>query len=313
MNKPKLNKRSIKIVGATSLALFSLVTVFTATFAWFVLRQDVSGTGIKMKATDETGRLNKIEIFEYVETIDKGTGNSHAYNFSFKDEPFATIYGGDGIDDYFLMGDYNPLSPDHPVLILFTLKGEFTSVEAGDMYIKGSTGTPGFLGATSGGSPVYKLGTQAPTLCLGQEDVPTYDEITGEPIVDDEGSPIMKEVDVYPLSSAVNFKCADYSSDTYDDLIDASTTNRIDIPTNSIEIKESFVNFLSAENIRFEPKPTIYSSTGDGSSIQYIAMVVNYDPDAISAIYSTYLGDSTLEGTYGGQLYFTCDWSLEVF
>ena len=306
MSKTKLDKRSLKIFGATSIALFSLVTVFTATIAWFALNYDVDGNGMMIAATEDSSKLNKIEIYEYVETIDKGDEDNHEYNFSFKSTPSATIHGDSSTNNqYFLMGDYNPLHTDHPILILFTLRTDFITTIPGDMYVKGLTTTPDFMGVTVNGAPKYNLGDATPTLKRGTKTITVVDEITG--------NEVEKEVDCYPLSSAVNFKCADYSSDAYDDLIAASTTNRIDIPTDSITLSESFVNFASSgAGITFKQDPMIYSSKGDGSAIQYVAMVVNYDGNAISAIYSTYLGNSTLDGTYGGQLYFTCDWILEV-
>ncbi len=303
MSAKRLNKKSVKIVGATSMALFSLVAVFTATIAWFVLNHEVKGSGMTVQADDDVGRLNKIEIYEYVETLDK----SGVSNFSFNGTPSATVYGGSSLtNQYFQMGDYNPLHTDHPILVLFTLQTNFVTHTAGDMYVKGSTGTADFMGVTVDGAPKYNLGSTAPTLMRGRKTVTITDEISGEPVT--------KEVDCYPLSSAVNFKCAEYSSTQYSTLLSNSTTGRIDIPTNSITLSESFVNFASSgEDITFKQNPVIYSSKGDESSIQYIAMVVNYDGNAISAIYSTYLGNSILETQYGGQLYFTCDWVLEVF
>lgn len=299
-----LSKKNAKIIGATSMAIFSLVAVFTATIAWFTLNRDVAGGGMKFIAVDEQGRLNKIEIFEYIEALDK-SGISH---YSFSRTPSATVYGGDGLDDdYFLMGDYNPLHTDHPILILFTLKNDFITREEGDMYIKGLTTAVGFLGETSNGAPKYALGPTSP-LYRGTKDVEK------EVIVDGVPTTQTVTVDCYPLSSAINFKCADFSNSEYTTIISNSMSGRIDIPTNSITLSESFVNFASSgAGITFKNNPTIYSSPGDESSIQYVAMVVNYDGNAISAIYSTYLGNTVLDNTYGGELYFTCDWSLEVF
>lgn len=312
----KISKKSMKIAGATSMTLFSLVAAFTAVIAWFVQNHSIDGTGMTIKVTAESGRLNKIEIFEYVETLDKYDATTEKYipNYSFKRTASGSIYGGDGVfDDCFLLGDYNPLSTEHPVLILFTLEGGFVSVSENDMYIKGATTADGFLGATNNqGLPVYKLGsvtsedpTGTKTLKRGTKEVPV-----------DPSNPdgAKKTVDCYPLSSVINFKCAHYSSAAYTTLISNSTANRIDIPTESITLRQSFVNFASSgAGIEFKKEPLIYSSPGGNEPIQYVAMVVNYDGNAVSAIYSTYLGNSTLEDTYGGSLYFTCDWVLEVF
>lgn len=297
----KTSKKNLKIAGATSIALFSLVTVFTATIAWFSSNKRSETNGMAVKVNEYTGRLNKIEIYEYVETINKGTDDEPVNNFSFNSTPSATIFGGEGIGDKtFTLPDYDPLDPDHPILILFTLHEDFLSKKPGDMYINGATGVDGFLGTINGGVPKYPLGPSCP-LTLKTKTVD----------VDDDGD--TETVECYPLSSAVNFKCAHYSSDSFDELLDNSTSNRIDIPTSSITLRESFVNFAtSGEGITFKKTPTIYSAPGGNVDIQYVAMVVNYDPNAISAIYSTYLGDTTLEINYGGRLFFTCDWALEV-
>lgn len=297
-----LNKRSLKIVGATSIALFSLVTVFTATIAWFSLNQKVGSNGMTVRVKEETGRLNKIEIFK----LDKRLDESTPVKYSFFDTPAATIYGEGADGNAVLMDDYNPLNPDNPVLILFTLENEFTSISAGDMYVKGISNAAGFLGETSDGAPKYNLGTTAPTLRRGSKVVTLYDEIAGENVT--------KTVDCYPLSSAVNFKCTQYSTTEYQTLTANSTIGRIDIPIDdSLKLHDSFVKPGTGDAIAYKKDPMIYSSLGGNSVIKYIAMVVNYDADAISAIYSTYLGNKTLEETYGGQFYFTCDWYLEVF
>lgn len=89
MSKGKLNKKSLKIVGATSIELFSLVTVFTAIIAWFALNDTVAGSGINVKVKEETGPLNKIEIFK----LDNRLDDAAPVKYSFFDTPDATIYG----------------------------------------------------------------------------------------------------------------------------------------------------------------------------------------------------------------------------
>lgn len=303
MNKTgKFSKKSLKIAAATSGTVFSLVAVFVATFAWFVARRDNSATGMRIKASEETGRLNKIELFEVISVAPK---DGHP-NYSFNRTPSATMdYSWDEDEDNsfsnFELGDYNPLSTEHPLLLVFSFNMEYISKTAGDVYIKGLSKVDDFLGETENGTPKYNLGTTSPTLRQGSKTITLEDETT-------------KVVDTYPLSSAVNFKCAHYSFDGYDALLENSADERIDINPNDLTLKECFVNFVPASStITFKKKPTIYSSPGGDTPIYCIAMVVNYDSDAVSAIYSTYLGDSTLEGDYGGELYFTCDWSLEVF
>ena len=246
-------KKNLKIAAATGMTIFSLVSVFVATMAWFVLRQKVGATGMLVKAEDETGRLNKIEFYEYIETIDVDT----APKFSFSNTPSATIYGGTSdFEGTFVMSDYNPLHTDHPLLILFTLKSNFVSTTAGDMFIKGHTDTEGFLGATnSSGLPVYNLGSTAPTLRTGTKDIEKEIEVDG--VITTQ----TVTVDCYPLSSAVNFRCAAFSSSEFS-AIEDTTNGRINIlnSTTALPLRESFVNFASSgAGITFTDSPTIYS------------------------------------------------------
>ena len=305
------NNKGLKIATATGVTIFSLVAVFTSTIAWFVTRKNTNASGMNVVASEETGRLNKIELYELESlepktTYDQQNNPILVPNYSFNSTPSATLdFSSDDEEEFstFSLGDYDPLNVEHPLLIIFSFNMEYLSMTAGDVYVKGSTQVSDFMGATENGAPKYNLGSSAPTLCQGQDE--------------DNGW------DLYPLSSAVNFKCTYYSSDDYDDLLDNSQTGRIDINPNDLDLNESFVNFVPASaTIQFKKNPTIFSSpgktNGEGTPIQYIAMVVNYDSNAVSAIYSTYLGNTKLEGDvssggYGGALHFVCDWALEVF
>ena len=48
MKSGRKNNKSLKIVGATAVTLFSLVSVFAATIAWFALNTDVNGSGMSV-------------------------------------------------------------------------------------------------------------------------------------------------------------------------------------------------------------------------------------------------------------------------
>ena len=311
----KVQKRNIKVAAATAMTVFSLLTVFTSTIAWFGQNMSAYANDMTIKVSVDSGRLNKIEIFTLKEINQIGGVKNYAFNdvASATLEYDWTIQGGSSAT--FAMGDYDPLNPDHPILVLFTLNNEYTSTKKGDIYINGSTKVDGFLGETVNHAPKYNLTTEAPTLRKGTRTM-TVDGAT-------------KQVGVFPLSSVVNFQCGHYSNTEYNGTFDDEgemtsqgihdTANKvINITTNKIALKESFVNFDDeSDKITFKPEPEIYESpaptNGNSAKIQYIAMVVNYDDNAISAIYSTYLGNDTLETTFGGALAFYCDWALEVF
>ena len=301
-------KKNLKIAAATGMAVFSLISVFVATYAWFTALPNVEGNGISiMVSQDKTGRLGYVEIHECLST--ETIGGQKTYLFD--ENPYTTLtYNwADGTTSVtgntgnFPLGDYSPLLSDHPLLMVFAMLYPYTSVAEGDMYIKGATDVSGFLGSTNdNGDPLYTLGDQTATVFRKRD--------------------TSSSTDYYALSSVVNFRCADFDQDGYDalfvetaDSTEQNPKHTINIGTNSLDKPKSFVD-LNGEHGKpqFTKKPTLYSSLGTGKTVQYIALVVNYDSDAISAIYTTYLGDTTLYGAeYGGTLHFTCDWSLEVY
>ena len=148
-------------------------------------------------------------------------------------------------------------------------------------------------------------------------------------------------IDYYAFSSVCRFRYLDFDGedyDDYDDFVDALTTSHTIESNNSsnsttittidfnaanlyprVAVNDvsqpsfaSFVSVSSTETYSFNQNPYLYKSKA-GTSVQYIAMIVDFNPEAISFIYSTYLGDSYLENNYLGQFHFACDWALEVY
>ena len=313
------------------MALFSLVAVFTATVAWFSANHRANSKGMNVAAKEDNGRLNRIDVYE----LEAAQYQKEGY-YVFKKDPSSTIFGG-GTANLVNLGEYEYLNPDHPVLLIFALNGQFTSTKTKDFYIKGITTSSGYLCRTKkDGTPFYTLG-QAP------EEDPNAASSSSEPTSmaisassadvsynpDDDEDLVhylcrgTKEVggtyvDCYPLSSVINFKCTQYASESDFKKTDPTTNKTtIDISKNAITLRDAFVNFSgTGSGSSFTKEPYIYYTTGN-ESFTYVAMVINYDPDVIAAIYSTYLGNDILEGEiaeggYGGRFYFTCDFSLEV-
>ena len=297
----KSDKKNLKIISAISVALFSLVTVFTATAAWFCSFSTVDGDGMDIKPISDKGRLRQVTVHE---CADIKNINSV---YSFKREPSFTLtynWGNTVTNKISVnMGEYSPLEPYKPLLFVFELSGEFRSTSASDFYIKGKTPVPGFLGdLASTGYPAYDLLNTESGMHLGTRDIDTNDDGVEE------------TVGVYPLSSAVTIKTIGYSSDEYTSLLNGSSSSTIDIAStlvNSLDNK-GFVN-TNGSTISFLREKTFFSSTGNNQKISRVAMIVDYNGDAISAIYQTYLGDDTLEDAFNGYLCFKCDWNLEVY
>ena len=47
------NNKTLKLLGATAVTLFSLVTVFAATIAWFALNDNTNGNGLTITVTQD--------------------------------------------------------------------------------------------------------------------------------------------------------------------------------------------------------------------------------------------------------------------
>ena len=102
-------KTRLKIVGATSAAVFSLATVFTATYAWFSLNSQVSATGMSVSVgvtgSAEMTSLDLIKFDYDVETIgtmqvydylNPSTGDVNQYYY---DKEYNNGAGAFGYDD----------------------------------------------------------------------------------------------------------------------------------------------------------------------------------------------------------------------
>ena len=147
----KLNKKLLKIISATSMAIFTLFATFTSAYAWFVstMNQDANNEDFYVKRLDTP--VTSISIHEfYGETADEGVK-------SFAFDPVGVSVYNDGSYNngapLVELHKYILEKPDHPVLILFknekttgyesqiNLRTEFAYLGASDNYLAGKTNT----------------------------------------------------------------------------------------------------------------------------------------------------------------------------
>ena len=340
-NKGRRNNKNLKIVSATALTIFSLFSVFIATMAWFSANIDTGSNGMSIDIGDIGGRLRYVyfhSLSAYTPEVKDGSGNvtTQAF-FKFNKTPFLTyeynwasgeVETEDTPTSEWIMGDYYYDDREHPMLILFEFDQDYTSTSVGDMYIQGITTVGGeiinayayddtqhtnplyttnggFLGARdANGAPLYSL----PQTQVNNESHP--DSIlmrNNVPGVDEMGNPTT--FDYYALSSVVDFQYRTFDNSSYTTFKNGSST--LDFAFNTLTDGESFTTInTSTDKYLFNQKPYFYKSDGS-STVKYVALVVNYSPEAIGYIYSTYLGDSGLD-SYWGVLRFDCDWRFEV-
>ncbi len=335
--KQRRSRNSLKIIAATSLTIFSLASVFVATYAWFCANEELDSSGMQIQISKASGRLQRV----YFHSFDASASSNST--FKFNKVPFAeyeydwdqnTINVVENNVNSWRLGDYSWTEKNQCMLIVFAFDKEYTSASQGDMFVRGFTDVGGddlvttysdggeALSTTGGGFLGARDTNGTPFYTLPQEDI--YDENhkdrilrRREPMLDGEGNQMYdkqgrpKYYDYYALSSVATFSHTTYDS-SFDATYAPNATGTIDIATNNLQTTDAFTTIKTdTDKYVFNQEPYLFKSDGN-STVKYVALVVNYSPDAIGYIYSTYLGDSGLN-RYDSILYFTCDWRLEVF
>ena len=294
--KLKLKNNKLRIVAATSVTIFSLAVAFTGAFAWYSLNKAVNGKGEENSVTNVTGKLKSI-TFHRLESKVTDPSTGIATSFSFYKNASGTItynwsnYTGTYVpatsgDTRIQLQNYTPIDQEHPVLLLFEFNQEYdTSVD--NISINATSRTGDFLGARDAehdNVPVYDLATDI------------YKIIDGNPY--------------YGLSSIAYFYKKAMSQTAYNTFNGGTVYT---LTKSELTVANRFTTVDNeAETSSFQIQITIDKETNGG--VKYIALVIDYYIDAIEFIYSTYLGDSTLESAaYDYTLNFICDWNMEVY
>ena len=279
--------RNLKIISATSVTLFSLLTVFSATFAWFSMNEQVGNNGQQVQVQPISGYFYKLSIHNAVTISDT--------EYKFNQNPWGTIQISNwntrelvasfDDDDSCFMGSYDYLEKIHPVLFLFEFGDEnvesYTATSNEPITIKASTETSYYLGDNAVGRTISSTGN--------------------------------------PLSSVVRYSSSVFSSEsaleeikgnasvTLSDGVTTNTYDTYDFTTNKLSGLDSFVKFNDQHLYSsFDQEPVIYST--DSATVKYIAVVFDYYELAMETIYGAFLGDEALEDTLG----FECDWTMVV-
>ena len=283
----------------TSVTIFCLMSVFTGAFAWFQSIKNQTATDNGMAIKDQAGKLNYVEFHDVVDITTDANGRATGYSFD-KNYYGKITYnwstgkftkeGNTSIE----LDAYNPLDVNHPVLMIFALNEDYPLRSQGYITINGTTETEDYIGAREGDEPKYEL--DDPDLIL---DTKTVEE---------------KVYNVYPLSSVVQFYYQDFSASQYATHISGTTLDYTIDDETGLNTNETFVSVDNeAETTEFNQTAALYSSRASATeTVQYVSLVIDYYPDAIDFIYSTFLGDSVLEENLDYTLYFVCDWSMEV-
>ena len=291
MSIRKPNKKTTKIVAATGVTIFSLLSVFSATIAWFVMSKAVDSNGAQVSVEPASGYFYKLSIHNALIVSDS--------QYRFDTNPWGTVQIENWhsrrlitnfSSDSCFMGSYDYLEKIHPVLFLFQFGDDsvenYTATTENPIFIKATTETNYYIGDNAAGRTLY----------------PT-DEID------------VSQGHFNPLSSVIKYSSKVFASTSALNQIKAEdsvtlgnvTYDTYDFTPNQLSGTGSFVEFNNQDSYTsFEQEPVIYSTTS--ATVKYVAVVFDYYELAMDTIYGVFLGNEVLTDT----LSFTCDWTLVV-
>ena len=273
--RKKLDKKTKKIAAATAMSIFSLITVFTATFAWFAMNKKVGGSGLSIIAKEDGTGLSALKAYKCV--LDKSRFN----DLLFDGKSQYTSSGSSQSYSYQIqieMLDYSTLSNMSPVLFLFDFSVQENSTltfptQAKDILLSGSTATTAVASEPATSLPLsnfisFKSGIISPS------QVGTGSNMIV--ITDSEGIAEIKPSSI--LTQTTGFASYNSSGTTHD------------------------------EKYPFTKNINVYEgASNDTTQVHYLAVVMDYNQDVISHWKDDYLGNFT-----GNRISFTCDFSLKI-
>lgn len=291
MSIRKPNKKTTKIVAATGVTIFSLLSVFSATIAWFSMNKNVDSSSGQITVEPASGYFYKLSIHNALLVSDS--------QYRFNTDPWGTIQIENWntrrlitnfSSDSCFMGSYDYLEKIHPVLFLFQFGDDsvpnYTATSDKPISIKATTETDFYIGDNAAGRTIYPI-----------------DEID------------VSQGHFNPLSSVVKYSSRAFASTDALNTIkaeDSVTLSDVTYDTYDFSLAQlsgagSFVEFDNQDSYTsFEQEPVIYSTTS--ATVKYVAVVFDYYELAMETIYSAFMGNEVLSET----LSFTCDWTLVI-
>lgn len=281
MSKKAL-RSPLKLLAATSVAIFSLLAVFTSTAAWFDSQRSLNNGANQM----EVKNINSFKSLELYQPLSVGgvtvgqtdvtyVFDSTAVNTytSTSHDNDNTVYLGGGSSDS--TAAYSTLSPYHPLLMVV----EYESAIPTALYINAKT--------------------EERFIC---------------PVNGDTGSVISREINgedgPYPLSSVVHFSTKCYSSRAafLADQPSAWTYSRNTLQSNAWQ-QASFASVPHGGGFAYEQQITVCNDISGTTTV--VAIMMEYDIAVVSAISSYYMGEAFISSS-DTRLPFVCDWTMEI-
>ena len=265
-------KSPLRILAATSVAIFSLLSVFTATAAWFDSTRSFDN-GANQMNVNTTVEVESITIHQAL----KATANDYYFN-----QNAAATYApgqskGSGLPMDPAEDPFSPLEPYHPVLMVINYRQSIDVATSGQVKVDATT-DQGF---------VCKIQDQPSSQSLVQN-----------------GNPLSSIVDFFSLPYDASTALPTGTTTIAEQQVTAYHYTPSEIKTGNWTT--SHFAYMDATTAHF--RQNINLCTVTTGSVKKIAVVMEYSEDVISFIYGQYIGADVLDNNVG----FSCDWTLYV-
>ncbi len=305
MSGKKISKRTVKIVSATSMAVFSLVAVFSATIAWFTLNKRVDTTGLTVMAKENGKSIASLATYQC--KLDKSSTTVFVFDGARKDQASGGGY------EYIVqvkMMDYSDLSKTSPILFLVDVRGGQGTTSSPYTY-------PDVTNMKVVGKTTYHINPTTGARETPTDTIKATDRLPVPETASDGGYVLPSYL---PFSPFVNFKTGYISKEqignnnTLPVYINNNTIDTITLPTNTLLNQSgAFYNGTT-----FNTNPLIFDGSdtskmhpnGSGDyfkEVAYLAIVMDYDMNVIGDWKSTYMNSFV-----GSKIPFVCDFALTI-
>lgn len=273
-----------KIIAATSLSIFTLLTSFFGTFAWFTAVRSRNTAADPFKVSDVNEFLQRIDLYEETGSPSENSNNKISYSFS--STALNTYYPKKGWsnNNSLTLGTFDPLNISPTCLILLTLNENISDDVLAHFRLSLSTST-----------------AYSDSLLSGQNRF---------------------QLENNPLSSVVAFSILALSETEYN-TARSSDTFSFSFASTTPSSTSSFVISLpstgtSFEESNYQQKFTLLANTETESKVtsstKYLALFPQYSKEIMEFLFTTNLNNSVLSSpdVIQNGIAFSCDWSLTI-
>lgn len=283
-----LMKSPLRVLAATSVSIFSLLTVFTSTAAWFDSRRSLDNGANQME-------VMPIYDLETLTLYRPTSATPTQYVFGTDQEHISVLHPGESLQSSVFLGPdetpYSPLEPYHPLLCVARYAHPMNTRD-GAIHVR-AFDADGFVTQLAGKASSF--------------DILSWDKVN-ELYTIQYSDKTTKTMSRLPLSSIAKFYAKSYEDEK---AFLADCSNNYTYATSAIESwNESKFVSVSENQGSFTVTSNDYANILDVTegTVSVVAFVIEYNVDAINYISSYYMGKEFMNE----DLPFACDWTLEV-